>query len=115
MSNKALTRLTLSTIHINTWFFNSLRDNHTYLNSLYFRHFSDLANIFWYLSGLYQENYPSRFVGADFLLLRKFQCNEVSDFCFCAFQYIGINICRNTYVAMSEMFRYDFQVNTAVQ
>lgn len=27
MSNKALTRLTLSTIHINTWFFNSLRDS----------------------------------------------------------------------------------------
>ena len=93
----------------------SPRDNHTYLNSPYFRHFSDLANIFWYLSGLYQENYPSRFVGADFLLLRKFKCNEVSDFCFCAFQYIGISICRNTYVAMSEMFRYDFQVNTAVQ
>ena len=32
-----------------------------------------------------------------------------------AFVLFSINICRNTYVAMSEMFRYDFQVNTAVQ
>ena len=93
----------------------SPRDNQTYLDSPYFRHFSDLTNIFWYLSGLYQENYPSRFIGADILFLRKFQRNKVSDFCFCAFQYISINICRNTYIAMSEVFGYDFQVNTAVQ
>lgn len=93
----------------------SQRDNQTYLNSPYIRHFSDLANIFWYLSGLYQENYPSRSVGADFLLLRKFQCNEVSDFSLSAFQYIGIDVRCNTYVAMSEVFGYDFQVNTAVQ
>ena len=53
--------------------------------------------------------------GRIFLLLRKFQRNKVSDFCFCAFQYISINVCCYTYVAMSEVFGYDFQVNTAVQ
>lgn len=55
------------------------------------------------------------FIGADFLLLRKFQRNKVSDFCFCAFQYISINICCYTNITVTEVFRYDFQVNTAVQ
>jgi hypothetical protein len=30
-------------------------------------------------------------------------------------EYIGINIRRNSYVAVTEVFGYDFQVNTAVQ
>lgn len=64
----------------------------------------------WSLFGLY---ILSEYSGRIFLC--KFQRNKVCHFCLCAFENIGVDIRRYAYVAMSEVFRYDFQVNAAVQ
>ena len=50
----------------------SMRDNLHFLKSPYFRHFSDLANVLWYLSGLYRKDFQIRLVYRDgFFVVRS--------------------------------------------
>lgn len=49
------------------------------------------------------------------IFLYQLQGDKVGDFCFGAFQYVGIDVGSYAYVAMAEMFGYYFNINTAVE
>lgn len=78
-----------------------------------FRYFADYANVIWSLFGLYCKLFEIRsFWGTDFLC--QLQGDKVGDLCFSTFQNVGIDVGSYAYVAMTGMFGYYFNINTAV-
>ena len=49
------------------------------------------------------------------IFLCQLQGDKIGDLCFSTFQNVGIDVGSYAYVAMTEMFGYYFNVNTAVE